>query len=328
MRFSHLRECITTVLFGLVCIGNAGAADSVAEAYPVKPIRYVVPAPPGGLIDAMARAIGNEISPVLGQAVVVDNRPGGNTNLGTEYVARSAPDGYTWLAVSMTLSANATLFPKLPFDPRKDFIPVARLALTPMGIAVPASSPYGSIQEVIQAARGGKTINVGSSGYGTPPHLALAMFESLTGTKLNHIPYKGGAQALNDLLGAQVDLMFTTLSESGQFIKAGKLKLLAVTSETRISDFPQIPTSAEAGVPGLRISGWTGMVMPARTPAPVVAKVSDAIMRVMSTPAMVNRLTAMGYVPAPQRPDEFAVFFNEEVYRWGTLIKEKNIKPD
>lgn len=310
----------------LVALGPSQALAADADGYPQGPISYVVPAPPGGLIDTMARTVAETMGRELKQPVVIENKPGGNTNIGIAYVARAKPDGLTWLAVSSTLAVNATLFKQLPFDPEKDLIPVALFATTPMGMAVPANSPYNNVQDIIKAAKAGKVLNVGSSGFGTPPHLALVLFQRLTGAKFNHIPYKGGAPSLNDLVGGQLDLIFTTLSESRSFIHAGRLKLLAVSSSERVKEFPSVPTTGEQGLPDMLIAGWTGLMMPAGTPAPIVDGISARLVAEVAKPAMKQKLEDMGYVVAPQDHAQFTRFYRDEIRKWGDVIIQENIE--
>lgn len=303
-----------------------GLQASAATAFPNGPVRYMVPAPPGGLIDIMARMVAQGAGDRLKQSVVVENRPGGNTVIGADAVARSAPDGQTWLAVSITLAANATLMPNMSLDVRKDLVPVARLAVTPMGVVVPANSPYRSLDEIVKAAKGGKMLNYGSSGYGTPTHLATAMMEGVAGIKLNHIPYKGGAPALNDLIGGQLDFIIATLSEAKPFLDSGRLKLLSVTSPERVQAFPDAPTTAEGGYPGLLMEGWTGVMVPAGTPAPVIDRIAEVVLDTAKEPAFVRRAEEMGFVMAPQGPADFKRQFVSEVDRLRDLIQTRGIK--
>ncbi|OZI34093.1 ABC transporter substrate-binding protein [Bordetella genomosp. 10] len=316
------KKVLKRLCAGLLAAGLASAA----HAQPTGTVRYVVPAPPGGLIDNMARMVAQGIGDKLGRPIVIDNRPGGNTVIGADVVARSAPDGQTWLAVSIMLAANATLQPKMPFDIRKDLVPVARLAVTPMGVAVPANSPYHSLQELVNAAKGGKSLNYGSSGYGSPSHIGTALLEASAGFKANHIPYKGGMPALNDLMGGQLDFINVTISEAKPFIDSGKLRLLAVSSDKRLADYPNVPTTGEAGYQGAVMEGWTGVMVPGGTPAPVIRKIADAVLAAASKPEFVKRAESMGFVMAPQGPEAFNKQFYGEIDRLGHVIKTQNIK--
>lgn len=294
-------------------------------AFPTAPIRYVVPAPPGGLIDTMARLVSSSTTGTLQQPVIVDNKPGANTVLGADFVAKAAPDGHTWLAVSITLAANASL-PGATFKADKSLVPVARLATTPMGFAVPANSPYNSVADLVSVAKTGTVLNFGSSGYGTPSHLALALFQGEAGVQANHIPYKGGAPSLNDLVGGQLDAIIVTISEAQQFIKAGKLKLLAITGDKRLADFPDVPTTAEVGLPGVLMTGWTGIMVPVGTPPAIVDKIANAVLAAARQPGFVQRAESLGFVMGPQGPEAFGRFFRDEVVRLGELIKTQNVR--
>lgn len=300
-------------------------AQADAADYPNKPIRYVVPFPAGGLTDVMARMVGQQLTETWKQSVVVDNKPGGNANIGAEQVARSAPDGYTWLAVTLTHASNTTLYPKLPFDMQKDLIPVVRIASSPMMVVVPVSSPITSMKELLAAAQKGR-LNAGSSGNGTPPHLTMALFESQTGTRLTHVPYKGGAPSMTDLVGGQIDVVFSNFPESLPYVKSGKLRALAVTAAARNPLVPDVPTVAEAGFPDLLVENWTGMMMPAGTPKAITDKVTAAVGRMLQQEAVRERIVAAGFAPAPQGGPSFAEYFSSEVSRWAKVIKEKNIR--
>lgn len=294
--------------------------------YPSKPIRYVVPFAPGGLTDVMARMVGHQLSEEWKKPIVVDNKPGGNANIGADVVAKSPPDGYTWLAVTLTHASNVTLFPKLPFSMQKDLVPVARIASSPMMVVVPANSPIRSMKDLAEAARTRK-LNAGSSGNGTPPHLTLALFESQTGTSITHVPYKGGAPSMTDLIGGQIDVVFSNFPESLAHVKGGKLRALAVTTRERHPLLPDVPTVAEAGFPDLVVENWTGMMMPAGTPKPVIDKVAAAVARMVESKEARERIITAGFSPAPQVSGPFNDYFQGEVARWAKLIDEKKIRP-
>lgn len=326
MNRRHLLQTISALLAAppLVAVPAWAQGPSTAP-FPSAPIKYVVPAPPGGLIDTMARQVAQGVAGAFRQPVLVDNKPGANTVLGADFVAKSPPDGHTWLAVSISLAANASL-PGATFNPQKSLVPVARLAATPMGFAVPANSPYHSVGDLVKAAKAGKVLNFGSSGYGTPSHLALALFQSIAGVDASHIPYKGGAPALTDLVGSQLDCTIVTLSEAQQFIKGGKLRLLAIAGEQRQAEFPGVPTTAEAGYPGVVMTGWTGIMVPAGTPPAVVNRIADAVLAAARQPEFIKRTETLGFVPGPQGPAEFTKFFNDEVMRLGQLIRAQNVR--
>ncbi|PZX26160.1 conserved hypothetical protein; UPF0065; putative exported protein [Cupriavidus phytorum] len=301
-----------------------GGSDAAAADFPGKPIRYVVPFAAGGLTDIMARMVGHQLSEEWKKPIVVDNRPGGNANIGAEQVAKAPPDGYTWLAVTLTHASNVTLFPKLPFSMQKDLVPVARIASSPMMVVVPASSPIKSMKDLAAAAQKAK-LNAGSSGNGTPPHLTLALFESQTRTSFTHVPYKGGAPSMTDLIGGQIDVVFSNFPESLAYVKGGKLRALAVTTRERHPLLPDVPTVAEAGYPELIVENWTGLMMPAGTPRPIVDKVAASVARMLVTESVRGRIVSAGFSPAAGGPP-FADYFSGEVTRWARLIEEKNIR--
>ncbi|ULX51297.1 ABC transporter substrate-binding protein [Cupriavidus taiwanensis] len=301
-----------------------GGSDAAAADFPGKPIRYVVPFAAGGLTDIMARMVGHQLSEEWKKPIVVDNRPGGNANIGAEQVAKAPPDGYTWLAVTLTHASNVTLFPKLPFSMQKDLVPVARIASSPMMVVVPASSPIKSMKDLAAAAQQSK-LNAGSSGNGTPPHLTLALFESQTRTSFTHVPYKGGAPSMTDLIGGQIDVVFSNFPESLAYVKGGKLRALAVTTRERHPLLPDVPTVAEAGYPELIVENWTGLMMPAGTPRPIVDKVAASVARMLAAESVRGRIVTAGFTPAAGGPP-FADYFSGEVTRWARLIEEKHIR--
>ncbi|MGN5476470.1 Bug family tripartite tricarboxylate transporter substrate binding protein [Cupriavidus basilensis] len=303
---------------------QGSAPAPAANDFPSKPIRYVVPFSAGGLTDIMARLVGQQLSEEWKKPIVVDNKPGGNANIGADQVAKSPADGYTWLAVTLTHASNATLFPKLPFSMQKDLVPVARIASSPMLVVVPANSPIKSMKDLAAAAQKAR-LNAGSSGNGTPPHLTLALFESQTRTSFTHVPYKGGAPSMTDLIGAQLDVVFSNFPESIAYVKGGKLRALAVTARERHPQLPDVPTVAEAGFPDLIVENWTGMMMPTGTPRPIIEKVTASVGRLLQTEGMRERIVAAGFTPAPQSPP-FNEYFNAEVSRWAKLIEEKHIR--
>lgn len=319
---------LSVALSAVTAVTAAAPAAAQGPAdYPSKPIRYVVPFAPGGLTDIMARMVGHQLSEEWGKPIVIDNKPGGNANIGADQVAKAPADGYTWLAVTLTHASNVTLFPKLPFNMQKDLVPVARIASSPMTVVVPANSPIQSMKDLVEAARKGK-LNAGSSGNGTPPHLTLALFESLTGTKLTHVPYKGGAPSMTDLIGGQIDVVFSNFPESLAYVKGGKLRALAVTTRERHPLLPDVPTVSEVGFPDLLVENWTGLMMPAGTPKPVIDKVGTAVAKMVEVKAVRERIVAAGFSPAPQASAPFTDYFQGEVARWAKLIDQKGIRAE
>ncbi|CAG9167690.1 Bug family tripartite tricarboxylate transporter substrate binding protein [Cupriavidus pampae] len=315
---------VVTTLAGPTPAAAGAPQDGVAN-YPDKPIRYVVPFAAGGLTDLMARTVAQQLSEEWKKPIVVDNKPGGNANIGADQVAKAPADGYTWLAVTLTHASNVTLFPSLPFNMQKDLLPVVRIASSPMVVVVPANSPIKSMKDLAAAAQK-TTLNAGSSGNGTPPHLTLALFESQSNANLTHVPYKGGAPSMTDLIGGQIDVVFSNFPESLAYVKAGKLRALAVTTRERHPLLPDVPTVAEAGYPDLIVENWTGLMVPAGTPRPIVDKMAASVARMLASEAVRQRITTAGFTPAPQAGPPFAEYFGIEVTRWAKVIEEKRIR--
>ena len=302
-------------------------AQVATADYPVKPIRYVVPFAPGGLTDVMARLIGQKLSEALKGTVLVDNKPGANANLGADLVAKSAPDGYTWLAVTLAHAVNASLFSNLPYNVENNLVPVVHLATSPLVLVVNANSPVRTLKDFLELARG-KPLSGGSSGNGTPPHLGLELMGGETRLSFTHIPYKGGAPSLNDLMGGQIDFIVSNLPESSAFIKSGKLRALAVTSSQRHALLPEVPTFGELGMPAMELENWTGMMMPAGTPKAIIDQVASLASRAARSPEVADRVGAQGFTATGLGPSEFAAILSRDVARWRDIIKTRQIKPD
>ncbi len=300
---------------------------AVAEEYPSKLVKYVVPFPPGGLTDVMARNVGQKLSERWKQPVVIDNRAGGNAQIGADVVAKSAADAYTLLAVTLTHAVNVTLFPAAPYSLQKDLAPVAVLGSLPLMIVVNTASPIRSMADLVAAGKA-RTLNAGSSGNGTPPHLGLELLAQQAGFKLQHIPYKGGTPSLTDLIGGQIDLIVSNFPESLPHVKGGKLRALAVTSKERHPLLPDVPTTAEVGYPQLGITNWTAIMVPAATPATIVAKINADANSVLAEPEMKSRIINQGFEPVAMTPAESRAFFDAEIARWGKLVREAGIQPE
>jgi len=290
-------------------------------------IRYVVPFPPGGLTDVMARSVGQALGERWKANVVIDNRPGGGGQIGADLVAKAPPDGYTLLAITLTHAANVTLFPKAPYNFSKDLKPVALLAGSPMLVVVPASSKIQTFGDLVAAARS-SSLNAGSSGNGTPPHLTLALFNDLLKTKLQHVPYKGGAPSMTDLIGGQLDVVFSNFPESFPHVKSGKLRALAIASVARHPALPDVPTTSEAGMPQLLVENWTAVMVPGGTPDLIVDKLDTEIVKIMLSPEIEERARTQGFRVDARTAGKFAAFLDEEVQRWGKIIKSANITAD
>ncbi len=305
------------------------SAGVFGQAYPAKPIRLIVPYPPGGGTDFFARLVGAKMSEHIGQPIVVENRPGAATIIGAEAAARATPDGYTvLLADSTTLAVNPSLYKKLPYDPQKDFLPISLTARFAMLLVVnPSLTRAGSVKEFIaEAKRDPGKINFASVGAGTTHHLAMELFKQQTSISLNHIPYKGAAPAVQDLVGGQVPVMFLDLAAGGPQIRAGRIKALAVASARRISALPDVPTVAESGVPGFEAWAWQGLVVPAGTPQEVMARLRAEYSKAVGDPAVRQKLIDAGVEPLTSTPEELAAYIKSETAKWAKVVKEANIK--
>jgi tripartite-type tricarboxylate transporter receptor subunit TctC len=305
-------------------------ASAQAPAYPTKPVRIVVPFAAGGTTDILARALAQKLTEAMGQTFIVDNRPGAGGNIGAELVAKSAPDGYTLLMGTVgTHAINASLYKNMSYDHVKDFSPVVLVAGVPNVMEVNPSVPVQTVAEFIAYAKAnpGK-VNMASSGNGTSIHLSGELFKTLTGISMQHVPYKGSALALQDLVGGQVQVMFDNLPSSLAFIKAGKLRALAVTSATRAPALPDVPTVAEAGVPGFEATSWFGLLAPAGTPPAIIARLNAEANRWLASPDAKDKLLAQGANAAGGSPDDFARFIASETTKWAKVVKDSGAKVD
>ncbi|HTF16326.1 MAG TPA: tripartite tricarboxylate transporter substrate binding protein [Burkholderiales bacterium] len=309
---------------------SAPHAAAAAEPYPARPVRFVVAFPPGGGTDIIARSIAQKLGERLGQQVLVDNRPGAGGNIGTDIVAKSSPDGYTLLMGSAgPLAINASLFARMPFDPIKDLAPVTLAASTPNVLVVHPSLPAATVRELIALAKARPgEINFASSGHGTPAHLAGELFNSMAGVKLIHVPYKGAAPALADLLGGQVQLMFSTMPPALPHVKDGQLRALAVTSLKRSPAAPDLPTVDEIALPGFEANTWHGVVVPAGTPGAIVARLNREIVAILHLPDVVERLSGQGAEALGSTPEEFAAYIKSESVKWAKVVRDSGAKAE
>ena len=306
------------------------ATAASAQTYPTKPIRLVVPFPPGGATDILARDVAQKLTEAWGQQVIVDNRPGAGGNIGSELVAKSAPDGYTLeMGTVGTHAINASLYAKMPYDHVKDFVPVILVAGVPNVLVVNPAVPANSVAELIAYAKAnpGK-LNFASSGNGTSIHLSGELFKFMAGVQMTHVPYKGSAPALQDLIAGQVQLMFDNLPPSLPQIKAGKLRALAVTSLARAPALPDVPTMAEAGLPGYEASSWFGVLAPAGTPPAIVTKLNAEIAKWLATPEAKEKLSKQGANAAGGTPEDFAKHIAAETAKWAKVVKDSGAKID
>ncbi|MDQ0070792.1 tripartite-type tricarboxylate transporter receptor subunit TctC [Variovorax boronicumulans] len=327
MKTSSLRRNLLA-LAGLLALG-ASLSVSAADAYPSKPVKILVGYSAGGAVDAIARSVGQRMATVLGQPVVVENKPGAGTNIAIKSLTSSAPDGYTLLLAANALAVNPSMYQPAPYDLDRDFTPISMVGRVPVVFAVREGSPIKTLPELVAAAKakpGGVT--VATPGNGATPHLAMELFQHTAGLKLSHVPYKGGAQAITDVLGGHVDVVAVNALEVLPLVKGGKLKVLAVMSTERSAVLPGVPTVAESGYPGFEASVWYGFVAPAGLPAPVLATLHDAVQKAIDSKEVREQLAAAGGVPLPGPTAQFEKLLKSDAARYGKLIREANIKPD
>lgn len=307
----------------------AAGASASAQSWPVKPVRMVVGYPAGGSVDIVARLVGQKLGETFGQQFVVENRSGAAGNIGTEFVARAAPDGYTLLmASSPALASNIHLYAKLPFDPVKDFAPIILIVNQPNVLVLHPSVPAASVREFIALAKARPgALTFGSSGVGASQHMAAEMFMAMTGVNMVHVPYKGGAPALIDLVGGQIDVMFETAPTAIPYVKSGKLKGLAVTTMQRSGMLPDVPTLNEAGLKGFEFRGWIGLLAPAAVPKDIVTRLNAEIQKYLTTGDLKGKLTEYGLDVAGGTPEQFAAFMREDSARYGKIVKAARIPP-
>jgi tripartite-type tricarboxylate transporter receptor subunit TctC len=301
----------------------------MAQNYPARPIRLIVPFPPGGGTDITARAVAQKLGESWGQTVVVDNRPGANGTIGVDIAAKSAPDGYTLTMISSSHAVNTSLYTRQPYDLLKDLAPITQATSQPYALVINPSVPAKSVKELIAVANAKPgALNYGSSGTGGISHLAGALLASLTGTNLVHVPYKGGAPATIDVIAGQIQILFGTLLLTGPHIKAGRLRVLAVTTPQRWPGTPELPTMQEAGVPGFVITQWYGMLAPAKTPQTVVRKLNQEIARLLHQPDVREKLAADGANAVGNTPEQFGAHIRSEVAKYGKLVKRIGLKAE
>ena len=301
-----------------------------AETYPAKSIRFIVPFPPGGPTDVLARVLGQKLSEQMGQPVVLDNRPGAGGNLGLELAAKSAPDGYTLLLGAVgTLTISPYLYAKLNYDPARDFQPISLVASMPNVLLVHPSVPAKTLKELVQLAKAspGK-LNFGSGGAGTSNHLGSELLKSMTKIDIVHVPYKGASQAMLGLIGGQIDIVVIGTPTAIPQIQAGKVRALAVLSSSRLPAIANVPTAGEAGFPGYEVTTWYGVLVPAGTSKDIVARLNTELAKVMTVPASRDRIVGAGFDPMTSTPQQFAEFIKAESLRWGKVIKDAGIRAE
>jgi len=314
---------------GLMALSLAAAGSASAAGYPEKTVRIVVGFAAGGATDGLARLVAKYLNDAWGQPVIVENRPGAGGNIAHEQVARSPGDGYTLLFTSAPLAINPSLYRNLNYDALKDFKPVTLVATVPSLLLVPASSPIRTFSDFLAFAKAnpGK-LSYGSAGNGTPQHLAMELLKSMAGLRIVHVPYKGGAPAVADLIGAQTDVMFAAFPEAAPHVKAGRLRALAISSPTRSRVMPDVPTVAEGGVAGFEAIGWQGLLAPGTTPPALVEQIHAAVAKGLAQPDMRARIDAMGIEFSGQGPAQFQAFLAREVPKWAAVVKQSGARLD
>jgi len=323
---SSVRVTLAGALATLACLLPPHAA---AQQYPVKPVKVVVGYAAGGAVDIVARTVGQSLATSMGQPFIVDNKPGAGTNIAVKYVIDAAPDGYTLLMAANALAANMALYQPAPFDAERDLVPVSLIGRVPVVIAANPAAPYATIAGLIEAAKskpGG--IAFASPGNGSTPHMAIELFARAAGISLQHIPYRGGSQAITDVIGGQLPLVAVNALEVLPHFKSGKLKVLAVLSPNRSSIFPDVPTIAESGFAGFEASVWYGLVAPAATPKLIVARLHTEVQKALQTPEVRERMTSVGGEVVPGSAEQFGALIHSERIRYEKLVRDAHIKPD
>ena len=329
IRFPSTRRTLLAAL-ATAAVGAIPAGAFAQAAYPNKPVTIVVPFAAGGTTDILPRIIGQALTTELGQPVVVDNRAGAGGNIGGALAAKAPADGYTlFMGTVGTHAINASLYKKMPFDPVKDFAPLTRVANVPNLLVANPAQPYKSVKELIAYAKAnpGK-VNFGSSGNGSSIHLSGELFKSLAKVDMVHVPYKGSAPAVTDLLGNQIGIMFDNMPSAIQHVRSGKLVPIAVTTAKRSPELPNVPTIAEAGVPGYEATSWFGMFAPTGTPAPVLAKLNTALVKVLNQAEVKKKINEQGAETTSETPEQFAAFIKTESVKWGKVVQESGASLD
>ena len=327
---NHLARLLLAIVTVAMALTGTHASAQSATSYPNKPIKIVVPFPPGGATDILARAIGFELQKAWGQSVIIENKPGAGGNTGADLVAKAAADGYTLVMGTVgTHAINMSLYAKMPYDAVKDFEPVVLVAGVPNLLVVHPSVNAKSVRELTALAKSqpGK-LNVASSGNGTSIHLAAELYKQMAGVDILHVPYKGSSPAVADLLGGQVQMMFDNMPSSLPHAKAGKLRALAVTSMTRSAALPDVPTLDEEGLKGFDATSWFGLLAPAGTPRDIVAKLNSASVKALASADMRERLAAQGADPVGNTPEQFATFIKAEIDKWAKIVKASGARVD
>jgi tripartite-type tricarboxylate transporter receptor subunit TctC len=317
----------TTLAFLMLAASLVIAGPAAAQSYPYRAVRIIVPFAAGGGTDVMARIVAQKLNEAWSQTIVVDNRTGAGGLIGADVVAKSTPDGYTFLLGTTTTAINASLAVKPPYDMQRDLQPVAMLSFYPMAAVVLADSPVRSLKDLVALSHK-QSMTAGSGGNGTPQHLVLEMFKGATGAKILHVPYKGGAPALVALLGAQNNVVFSLWPEALPYVQSGRLRALAVTTNARLAQMPDIPTTAEAGFPSVQATGWQGVMVRTGTPKNIIARINAQVNSIMAVPDMKSRIVEQGFIPVTMGVGDTEKFVKADVERWGKIIRDGNIKSE
>ena len=322
------RQALLAIALALAATG--AALVSAQSPYPSKPVRVIVPFPPGQAADTFSRMLAERLSQTWGQQVVVENRGGGGGVPGVMAGKEATPDGYTWLiGTSGTLGVNPSVYAKIPYDPLKDFAPASNIFIVPLVVVAHPSFAPNTVQELVAAAKKSPgTINFASAGPGTAQHMTGELFKSRAGIDLVHVPYKGSGPGMTDLLGGQVPLMVDSLASALPHIKSGKIKIIAVTTAQRVPQLPAVPTIAESGYPGFDGAGWSGVVLPSGTPRDLVERISADIQRALNEPQLHDRIIERGGIPDPRTPQGYADFIRAEIEKWAQVAKTANVRLD
>ncbi len=321
---------VRSAILMLAVVLGAAAGNAAAQAWPNKPIKYIVPFAPGGTTDILARTISEKLSVALGQPVVVENKPGAGGGVGADFTAKAAPDGYTIMGGTISTHAiNASLYSNLPYDPVKDFVAITLIARVPNMLVINPSIPAKNVSELIALikANPGK-YTFASSGNGTSQHLSGELFKSMAGVDMQHIPYKGSPPALQDVVGGQVSMTFDNITTALPLAKAGKLRALAVTTAKRSAAAPDVPTLAESGLPGFEVGSWQGVFAPAGTPPEIVRRLNTEIVKIINMPEVREKLTALGAEPVGDTSEQFGAYVKTEVAKWSDVVKKSGAKVD
>jgi tripartite-type tricarboxylate transporter receptor subunit TctC len=312
----------------LIALGaTALSSGAFAQAWPARPIRIVVPFPPGQATDILARVMADQLTRALGQQVVAENRPGAGGSIGADVVAKAAPDGYTLLMVTISTHGIApAIYPKLPYDAQKDFAPIANIGLTPQVLMASLKSGIASVPDLVAKAKAGADLNYGSSGNGAASHLAVEMLKSAAGIKLTHVPFKGNADALMALQAGDIQLLSDAVPGAVGPINAGKVKALGIADQRRSPFLPDVPTIAEQGIQGVVAVGWIGLSAPARTPEPILDRISAEVMRILNQPDVLEKLKSLAFVPARESRQEFEAYIALENVKWRKIVQDAGVK--